>query len=195
MIGDNSDAKTIFKKMHHSPNTYFLFDPKAHFTNAQTFYLAMKRQVNDKYYGKKSAKKKEGANPLKGSSFENCQLPSELFNVNRMVKMNTKQLLSRMGFLTLRDGTIEVKGQNKPELPELKNLMQSLEQEYDLGQSFAKPDFYTSFPFLEGIISADSMKTNGIRIRCLSERIVYPLYGVWSPTSQDYLDLFSNYVT
>lgn len=34
MIGDNSDAKTIMKKMNTSPNTFFLFDPKAHFTNA-----------------------------------------------------------------------------------------------------------------------------------------------------------------
>ncbi len=34
MIGDNTDAKVLLKKLHHSPNTYFLFEPKAHFTNA-----------------------------------------------------------------------------------------------------------------------------------------------------------------
>jgi hypothetical protein len=34
MIGDNSDAKTLMKKINTSPNTFFLFDPKAHFTNA-----------------------------------------------------------------------------------------------------------------------------------------------------------------
>lgn len=116
MIGDNSDAKTLMKKLNTSPNTFFLFDPKAHFTNAQTLYLALKRQVAEKYYGRKNPKKKakpeeateegEAAAPksMKGTSFENCQLPSELFNVNRMVKMNTKQILSRFGFLTLRDG-------------------------------------------------------------------------------------------
>jgi hypothetical protein len=69
-----------------------------------------------------------------------------------------------------------------------------LEEEYDLGQGFAKPDFFTSFPFIEGVISADNMKTNGIKIRCLQEKSIYPLYGVWSPTSQEYLDLFSNYI-
>ena len=123
MIGDNSDSKLILKKLHHNPNTYFLFDPKAHFTNAQTLYVAMKKLVSEKYYGKKG-KKNAKAKPqddnkptsLKGSAFEGCQLPHELFNVNRMVKMNIRQMLSRLGFLTLRDGTIEVAGKNKPEL-------------------------------------------------------------------------------
>jgi ribosomal protein L11 methylase PrmA len=35
----------------------------------------------------------------------------------------------------------------------------------------------------------------GIRIKCLQDKLIYPLYGVWSPTSQEYLDLFSNYVS
>jgi hypothetical protein len=111
-----------------------------------------------------------------------------------MVKMNIKQMLSRMGFLTLRDGTIEVQGKSKPDIPDFKSLLASLEQEYDLGSEFQKPDYFASFPFIEGLTSADNMKTHGIRIRCLQDKLIYPLYGVWSPTSQDYLDLFSNYV-
>ena len=63
MIGDNTEAKTLLKKLHHNPNTYFLFDPKAHFTNAQTLYLAMKKLVNEKYYGRKGKKsKRKGVN-------------------------------------------------------------------------------------------------------------------------------------
>lgn len=45
LINDNTEAKTLLKKLHSSPNTYFLFDPKAHFTNAQTLYVAMKKLV------------------------------------------------------------------------------------------------------------------------------------------------------
>lgn len=165
----------------------------------------MKRLVAEKYFGRKNPKKKakpgieegEEAAPvtLKGTAFENCQLPVELFNVNRMVKMNQKQMLSRLGFLTLRDGQIEVKGQNRPEMPDFKRILASLEESFDLGSSFSKPDYFCSFPFVEGVISADSMKVNGIRIRCLQDKVIYPMYGVWSPTSQDYLDLFSNYVS
>jgi hypothetical protein len=61
--------------------------------------------------------------PNKGTVFEKCQLPYELFNVNRMIKMNAKQMLSRLGFLTLRDGTLEIKGENKPELSEMKSIL------------------------------------------------------------------------
>lgn len=56
MIGDNTDAKVLLKKLYHNPNTYFLFDPKAHFTNAQSLYVAMKKLVGEKYYGRKGKK-------------------------------------------------------------------------------------------------------------------------------------------
>lgn len=81
--------------------------------------------------------------------------------------MNIKQMLSRLGFLILRDGTFEIQGKNKPELAEFKKILQNLEMDYDLGQNYAKPDYFASFPFIEGLISADSMKTSGIRIKCL----------------------------
>lgn len=99
-----------------------------------------------------------------------------------------------MGFLTLRDGTVEVQGKNKPEIADLKNLLQSIESDFEL-PGFEKPDYFCSFPFMEGVISADNLRTNGIRIKCLEDKIIYPLYGVFSPTSQDYLDLLANYVS
>jgi len=85
----------------------------------------MKKLVGEKYYGKKGKKqpKADKESKIKGGAFEKCELPYEIFNVNRMVKMNIKQMLSRLGFLTLRDGTIEVQGKNRPELPEFKLLL------------------------------------------------------------------------
>lgn len=41
--------------------------------------------------------------------------------------MNMKQMLSRLGFLTLRDGTVEVGGKNKPEIADFKIMLQNLE--------------------------------------------------------------------
>ena len=69
----------------------------------------------------------------------------------------------------------------------------SLESAFDM-KSFSKPDYFTSFPFIEGVISSENYKTQGIKIRCLGDKMIYPLYGVWSPTTQEYLDLLSNYV-
>jgi hypothetical protein len=56
MINDNTETKQLLKKMHHNPNMYFLFDPKGHFTNAQTLYLSMKKLVGEHYYGKRGKK-------------------------------------------------------------------------------------------------------------------------------------------
>lgn len=80
-------------------------------------------------------------------------------------------------------------------MPDFKNLLQSLEDDFELPSTFDKPDYFSSFTFMEGIISAENMKTNGIRVKCLEDKIIYPLYGVWSPTSQDYLDILANYLT
>lgn len=67
-------------------------------------------------------------------------------------------MLSRMGFLTLRDGSLEIKGENKPELSELKSVLANEELQFEM-KNFHKPDYYTSFPFIEGIITADNYKT------------------------------------
>lgn len=67
-------------------------------------------------------------------------------------------MLSRLGFLTLRDGSIELNAKNKPELVDMKNSLLNLERDYDLA-SFYKPDYFTPFPFLEGLVSFDSMRT------------------------------------
>ena len=40
-------------------------------------------------------------------------------------------MLSRLGFLVLRDGSIEIKGENKPVLSELKNIITNEEIQYE----------------------------------------------------------------
>jgi len=190
LINDNTDAKTLLKKLNHNPKTFFLFDPKGHFSNAQALYGAMKKRVHEVYYG--GPKKKDAEDSLKGTVFEKCALPYEIFNVNRMAKNNVKQALSRLGFLALRDGSLQVAEKNRPELPELRGVLAELEREVQLAD-FAKPDYFAPFPFVEGVISFEVMRSQGIRVRCLQDRMIYPYYGVWSPTSQEYLDLVANY--
>ena len=59
MIGDNTDVKNLYKWMNQNHNSYFLFDPKAHYTNSRTLYLSLKRMLNNKFYGYISAKEKQ----------------------------------------------------------------------------------------------------------------------------------------
>ena len=133
---------------------------------------------------------------LKGTIFTKCELPNEVFNANRLIKTKIKQSLARVGYLMLRDGTLEVKGENKPDLavPEIANVLQELESEFNM-KKFDKPDYFANFNFVEGLVSSEEFRKKGLMVHCLNSRMIYPLYGVYMPTSQEYLNLFSNYVS
>ena len=59
MLHNNSDAKSLLKKMHHNPKAFFLFSPEAHYVNAMSVYSALKRILDEKHYGTGKAKKKQ----------------------------------------------------------------------------------------------------------------------------------------
>ena len=193
IIGDNTNGKDLLKILNHNPKLYFLFDPKGHFVNAQTLYYKMKKLVNEQFYGTYEGSKKLAEGDWKETPFEKAHTPEQLFNVNRRVKMSIKQQLSRFGFLALRDGSIEINEKERPEIADLKSILLNLERGFEL-RDFEKRDFFAPFPFMEGVISAESMKTSGIKIQCLQQKMIYPLYGVFAPTQQDYLELVANYL-
>ena len=56
MVDSNSDAKSLLKKMNHNPKAFFLFNPKSHYANAMSIYSAMKKSLNQKFYGVDSKK-------------------------------------------------------------------------------------------------------------------------------------------
>ena len=64
MIGDNTDAKSLLKSMNQNENMYFLFD--GHYTNSRTLYAALKKGLNNHYYGVLSKKQKEKMNTKYG---------------------------------------------------------------------------------------------------------------------------------
>ena len=207
MINDNTDVKLLMKKMNHHPRDFFLFDPKSHYFNSLTIYKAIKKALTVKYYGKERKKNKkdwqslddkddkETIHSYKGTLFNKCEIPYELFHLNRRTKLSIKQELSRLGYLTLRDGSLEVEGENKPECKNLKNVALEMESQFARASRFDKLDFFLPFPVLEGLVSAEAMEKAGIQIHCLDSKLIYPLYGVWTPTTQEYLSLLANYVS
>lgn len=51
MVDDNTDHKNLLKKLNHHPKAYFLFSPEGHYANAMAIYSALKRNLDQKYYG------------------------------------------------------------------------------------------------------------------------------------------------
>ena len=96
----------------------------------------------------------------------------------------------------LRDGTIEVKDphEKKPELTKAHEMMTEFASKFHMASTFAKPDYFVPVPVIEGMASAETLTKKGIMIHCLDSRMVYPKYGVWTATTQEYLNLLSNFV-
>lgn len=132
---------------------------------------------------------------FKQTVFHRCELPYEVFHVQRRTKLAIKQQLARLGYLTLRDGQVELKGQNKPDFKILNDLLPEWEGRFELGSAFSKPDYFLPFEMAIGLNSAEQLQTKGIQIHSLNSRLIYPLWGVWSPTTQEHLNLLSNYVS
>jgi hypothetical protein len=100
----------------------------------------------------------------------------------------------RLGYLMLRDGTIEIKGDNIPQLADnTREVVVDLEEEYKL-TAFSKPDYFVSAALVDGLISSQEFSKKGMQIHCLNSRMLYPMYGVYMPTAQEYLNLFNNYL-
>jgi len=152
MIDDNTDTKTLIKKLHHNPKAFFLYKPTGHYQNSQALYSSLKKLLTKQHYGSQN---KEDEHSFKGTVFSNCELPYDVFNLQRRTKIVIKQTLSRLGFLALRDGKIEIQGQYKPDFKDLEKLSKEWERSFDLGSSFAKPDYFLPLPVAEGLASAE----------------------------------------
>ena len=98
MVDDNTDHKNLLKKLDHNPKAFFLFHPQGHYANAMSIYTALKRSLDTKYYGtakKKTKKAQEMADDpekvsFKGTPFHSCEIPYEVFHMNRRTKLTMK---------------------------------------------------------------------------------------------------------
>lgn len=47
---------------------------------------------------------------------------------------------------------------------------------------------------MDGLISARELEKRGKPIYCLDNQLIYPNFGVYMPNSQEYLNVFQNYI-
>ena len=83
----------------------------------------------------------------------------------------------------LRDGSLEVKGEKKPEIKDVDQVMLEAVESYEMASTFKKPDYFVPMTVFEGLSSSAQLLKRGIQIHCLDSRLIYPLYGVWTPTT------------
>ena len=85
-------------------------------------------------------------------------------------------------------------GDNKPEIKNLKTVIQDRVSNLNKLDSYKVPDYFVPVNMLVGLINSQEWQKNGVEIAWLENRLIYPHYGVWSPTSQEYLNLLDLYM-
>ncbi|CAI2365457.1 unnamed protein product [Moneuplotes crassus] len=187
MIDDNSSVRVIMKVLSHNKNCYFLFDPEgAHYTNSMSIYRAIRKKVFERYYGMNRIKADTVSNK---NAFSKCKTPLDIFHRERNVRLNISQELGRIGYLVEKDFSLRIKGQNRPELKTLAQVIPEQAGLYKPLNDYKKSDYFLPSNMLYGMISSEEWEKNGIEILTLDNHMIYPLYGVWSPTTQTHLSL------
>lgn len=117
--------------------------------------------------------------------YSKCSSPNEIFHQYRRAKLAKSHLMHRYGFLFSETQQIKLRGK----IPDLGILPQALR----VLNSVSNEMSFMSFKLWEGIISANEWYNKGLMVDCLGDKI-YPLYGVWMPTTQDYIKLLNQYL-
>lgn len=184
-VNDSVSINYIRKVLKSDPNGLVIFDPSTHYTNMNALYNGYKRKIYEQFYGTS----KRPRNPYK-----NCKTSTEIFNLSRRIKIQIKQFLTRICFIVDYDGSLRVKGENIPYSDTLTNILSNKGNTDATKVGFYKHHYFVPVGYWQGIHSSDEWEKAGIRIEALSDKKIYPLYSVWSPTSQNYLTLLNNYL-
>jgi hypothetical protein len=193
---DNSSSANYIKMVLKTKHDYLFFVPKSNFGNAHQIYESSKEKILEQFYG--TAKKPN--NP-----FEKCKNPSEIFHLSQNIKTSINKMLSRIGFMLFKTGEVNILHKESSILRNnvniqsvFKDLIDKYEEEYQdqspVAEKFSKHDFFVSCGLYEGIISSNSYITKGVEVPELGNRKVYPQYGVFNITRQDYISMFNRYL-
>jgi SAM-dependent methyltransferase len=83
----------------------------------------------------------------------------------------------------------------KGNFPSLNQLKLYLTRQFkDPKEPFLRHDYLIPYNIYKGMASAEAFEKAGIPLKVLDEKKIYPLYGVWSPTKQGYLELVADYI-
>jgi len=193
-ITDNTSTNFLYTKLK-DEKFYCLFNPSSHFGNSILLYKSLKKKLFESYFGTT----KKPLNP-----FKKCNTSKEIFHLTRNIKTSINSKLAKIGYVLYKNGEVNINHKDNSVLQNNLNMKLILtdfikKQENNIKDSilendkFSKYDYFIHTKLYEGVISANSYIQKGIPIKVLGDKKIYPLYGVFLPTRQDYLELFDDF--
>lgn len=190
-IDNNSVVSKIYNNLKRN-KFYYLFKPESHYYNSTLIFQSIRKNIYSHYYGDKKTMK----NP-----FENCKNTNEIFNLSRNIKTSIKKDLSRIGYKVYKNGEIDIHFSEKSILNKNTNLSQMLRDYINSYESsnesqikFSKHDYFVSYESFESISSYLQQSQKGYEIKALNNRRIFPMYSVFNPSREDYIEIFNDYL-
>lgn len=118
----------------------------------------------------------------KPPDFSKCANTAQMYHLYRRHKINNSHFLARLGFYISSEYKIMMKA--APDIEILPSAIRTITSEVE--------PVFMSLNVWDGVVSANEWFQKGIEVPFLGT--IFPLYGVWAPTSQGYLQLFQEYL-
>lgn len=158
--------------------TIELGKPDAHYRNLMALHKNVTRKLKVKYYGRSDKP---------ADTFAKCKSPTEIYHLKRRTETAIAHTMHRYGFIVNEENKAMLKGEDFPEIPMFLKFVHERRVKDKVN--------FVSFRLLESFISVHEWYKNGIAIEALDKRLIRPVYSVWPPTSQGYINLLAKYIT
>ena len=176
IVASTLKSSVLYKRLTGS-KTVELAKPDAYYRNMMALHKNVSRKMRERYYGTQ-------AKPA--DTFAKCKSPAEIFHLKRRVETNIANTMHRFGFAFDQENKPMLHGKDFPEIP--------MFLKYVMERKVAGKTSVASFRLLESFISVQEWYRKGVEIEALDKKKLRPIYSVWSPTSQDYINLLAKYL-
>lgn len=151
--------------------------PEAHFKSMVLLNRDLGKRLRQHYYGSDAAPK---------SVFAHCKTHVEVFNQKQTIEVAIQRMLHRFGCAVSEQAKPLLSAQGLPDLP--------LFTQHILKHSLPGKLTFVSFTTFHSFVVVSEWFKKGVEIPALGRKRIRPLYQVWSPTFQDYINMLATYL-
>ena len=151
--------------------------PEAFFKSMLLLNRDLGKRLRQHYYGSETAPK---------SVFEHCKTHVEIFNQKQIIEVAIQRMIHRFGCAVSEKAKPLLNMLGVPDLP--------LFTQHILRSSEPGKLTFVSFSTFNSFIVVSEWNQKGIEIPALGYKRLRPLYQVWSPTYQDYINMLASYL-
>ena len=176
LVHDYTDCSVLLARLL-SERSVEMASPEAHLKNMMLLNKDLGKRLRQHYYGSETAPK---------SVFAHCKTHVEVFNQKQTIEVAIQRMLHRFGCAISEQGKPLLSTQGRFDLPVL--------TQHILKHNEPDKLTFVSFITYNSFVVVNEWYNKGVEIPALGRKRIRPMYQVWSPTFQDYINMLAAYL-